>query len=432
MSTTAGGTLLRIIVLDCFTRMGLAVVNALDRSYELVGGDAEPPSGRRPGRDRFLRSPRLRDVFRYPPVGRRPEEFREAILDACRRYQADAVFPTSSATVLALSRLQSELGDDVPATFICESWEKVSRLADKWGLYEVALELGLPAPRTLLAEPDRLDEAHALGLPVVAKPRLAEAAQGIRFLATRDEVDRFVSAEHARVGAELDGPAFVLQQFVDGEVHNVGGCVQDGTYVSLLTNKHLFERFEHGGPGIVHVTTKVPEIMEGARLLAATFEWNGPLHFNFFLDGEGRYLLADCNPRVWGSTELAVAAGVNVCQQAVDVMVLGRRLEPRSDYRVGLASKWITPGTLRQCLRKPRTPRAIFSRVASLVDPRQPSVSNLRLGNFRHLATIVLDTAERRGRRKASASQLVAEGSGSRSSAINPKSTPSTQPPSRQ
>ena len=153
----------------------------------------------------------------------------------------------------------------------------------------------------------------------------------------------------------------------------------------------------------MHVTTKVPEIMEGARLLAAAFEWNGPLHFNFFLDRDGRYLLADCNPRVWGSTELAVAAGVNVCQQAVDVMVLGRRLEPRSDYRVGLASKWITPGTVQQCLRKPRTPRAIFSRVASLVDPRQPSVSNLRLGNFRHLATIVLDTAERRGRRKASA-----------------------------
>jgi hypothetical protein len=412
--------------------MGLAVVNALDRSYELVGGDAELPSGVQPGRDRFLRSPRLRDVFRYPPAGRRPEAFREAILDACRRYGADAVFPTSSATTLALSRIGRELGDDVPATFVCERWEKVSRLADKWGLYEAALELGLPTPRTVLAEPDRLDEARALGLPIVAKPRLAEAAQGIRFLGTWDDVGRFVRSEHLRSGAELDGPQFVLQEHVAGEVHNVGGCVQAGTYVSLLTNKHLFERFEHGGPGIVHVTTEVPEIMESARLLAATFEWNGPLHFNFFLDEEGRYLLADCNPRVWGSTELAVAAGVNVCQQAVDVMVRRRRLEPRAGYRVGLASKWITPGTVQQCLRRPRTPRAILGRVWSLVDPRQPSVTNLRLGNFRHLATIVLDTAERRGRRKA-ASQLVEDEAGSaRSSTTTPKSTPSTQPPSRQ
>ena len=183
---------MRIIVLDCFTRMGLAVVNALDPAYELIGGDAELPSGGRARRDRFLRSPRLRDVFRYPPVGRRPEAFRESILDACRRHGADAVFPTSSATVLALSRLQSVLGDEVTATFVCERWDKVSRLADKWGLYEIALELGLPTPRTVLPAPDRLDEAHALGLPVVAKPRLAEAAQGIRFLRTRDEVAQFV------------------------------------------------------------------------------------------------------------------------------------------------------------------------------------------------------------------------------------------------
>ena len=412
--------------------MGLAVVNALDRSYELIGGDAELPSRAQPRRDRFLRSPRLTDVFRYPPVGRRPEAFRDAILDACRRYEADAVFPTSSATVLALSRIQSELGDEVPATFVCERREKVSRLADKWGLYEVALELGIDTPRTVLAEPDRLADAHALGLPLVAKPRLAEAAQGIRFLATRQDVERFVLSEHARIGAELDAPAYVLQEYVDGEVHNVGGCAQDGAYVSLLTNKHLFERFEHGGPGIVHVTTKVPEIMESSRLLAARFEWNGPLHFNFFLDADGRYLLSDCNPRVWGSTELAVAAGVNVCQQAVDVMVLGRRLEPRDGYRVGLASKWITPGTVQQCLRKPRTPRAIFARVWSLVDPLQPSVTNLRLGNFRHLATIVLDTAERRRRRKAASQLMDDDGGSARSSATSPKSTPSTQSSSRQ
>jgi hypothetical protein len=396
----------RIIVLDCFTRMGLAVVNALDPTYELVGGDAELASGVQPRRDRFLRSRRLRDVFRYPPVGRQPEAFRDAILDACRRYGADAVFPTSSATVIALARMRSELGDDVPATFICERWEKVSQLADKWGLDQVAHELGLATPRTVLATPERLDDIHALGLPVVAKPRLAEAAQGIRFLRTRDDVEQFVRSEPARVGHELEGPRFVLQEYVDFEVHNVGGCAQDGTYVSLLTNKHLFERFEHGGPGIVHITTEVPEIMETSRVLAAHFSWNGPLHFNFFLDRAGTYLLTDCNPRVWGSTELAVAAGVNVCQQAVDVMVLGRRLEPQSGYRVGLASKWLTPGTLQQCFRKPRTPGAIYSRVASLVDPRRPSVSNLKLGNFRHMATIVLDTAERRGRRKASASQL--------------------------
>ena len=160
-------------------------------------------------------------------------------------------------------------------------------------------------------------------------------------------------------------------------MHNVGGCAQDGTFVSLLTNKHLFERFEHGGPGIVHITTEVPEIMESSRLLAAHFDWNGPLHFNFFLDEAGRYLLTDCNPRVWGSTELAVAAGVNVCQQAVDVMVLGRRLEPQSSYRVGLASKWITPGTCSNAFagRALRARSSLGSRASSILVGRASRTS---------------------------------------------------------
>jgi len=130
----------------------------------------------------------------------------------------------------------------------------VSRLADKWGLSEVAAELGLPAPRTILPRADELDAAYALGVPVVAKPRRAEAARGLRFLATRAEVEQYVRS----VASGDREPAFVQQEYVGGEVHNVGGCVQNGTFVSLLTNKPLFARLEHGGPGIVHVTPKSP------------------------------------------------------------------------------------------------------------------------------------------------------------------------------
>lgn len=412
---------MRIIVLDCFTRMGLAVINALDPSYELIGGDVEPVSGGQPSRDRFLKSPRLRAVFRYPGPGRDEAGFRDGILEACRHFGADAVFPTSSASAIALSRLKTDLGDTLPSTFVCEGYDKLVRLADKWRLYEVALELGIPTPRTVLPAEGNLDEALSLGLPVVAKPRLAEAALGVRFLGTRDEVDAIVRRP-PHIGVELgeDYP-YILQEHVAGEIHNVGGCVQDGTYISLLTNKHLLERFEFGGPGIVHITTFVPEVMEYASALAAHVGWNGPLHFNFILDAEGRYLLTDCNPRVWGSTELAVAAGVNVCQQAVDVIVLGRRLQPQDGYRVGLVSKWLTPGSLTRCFHRPRTPKAILSRLGKLADPRRPTVTNLRLGNFRHLAAMVLDTAARRrhARRRASA-QPPEVGGPSRSSATSP------------
>lgn len=403
--TRANCGTVRIIVLDCFSRVGLAVINALDRRYELVGGDDEPAGGGRPRRDRYLRSPRLRDVFRYPGIGRDEAGFQAAILEACRRYRVDAVFPVSSATALALSRLKKDVGHDSPATFICEDYDRISRLADKWQLHEVALELGIPTPRTVLLSHEVFDDALELGLPLVAKPRLAEAAQGLRFVHSRAELEEIIRMPpHA--GADPDGGSqYILQELVAGEIHNVGGCAQDGTYVSLLTNKPLLERFEFGGPGIVHITTHVPEVMNHASMLAAHSAWNGPLHFNFILDTHGRYLLIDCNPRVWGSTELAVAAGVNVCQQAVDVMVLGQRLPLQEGYRVGLVSKWLTAGSVMRCFGRPRTPKAIVSRLGTLVDPRPPTVTNLRLGNFRHLAAMVLDTWGHRQRRQRTASQ---------------------------
>jgi ATP-grasp domain-containing protein len=413
---------MRIIVLDCFTRMGLAVINALDPQYQLVGGEVELSSGGAPRRDQWLRSPRLEAVFRYPGPARDEAGFRDAVVAACRRYDVDAVFPTSSASAIALSRLKSDMGAEAPATFICEDYDKLSLLADKWSLYKVALELGIPTPRTILPASLDVDEVLALGLPLVAKPRLGEASLGVRFVASPEELEELVRTP-PRIGIDLDGEyPYIFQEHVAGEIHNVGGCAQDGEYVSLLTNKHLLERFEHGGPGIVHITTRVPEVMKYASMLAARTSWSGPLHFNFILDKEGRYLLTDCNPRVWGSIELAVAAGVNACQQAVDVMAHGRRLQPEDGYRVGLVSKWLTPGSLTRCFHRPRSLRAITSRLWRIFDPRRPTVSNLRVGNFRHLTAMVLDTAVRRRRRTRgpqSRSPVELEGD-SRSSAMSP------------
>jgi hypothetical protein len=44
----------------------------------------------------------------------------------------------------------------------------------------------------------------------------------------------------------------------------------------------------------------------------------------------------------------------------------------------------------------------------TLIDPRRPVVTNLRLGNYRHLATMVLDTSGRRHRRRSSHAKLAA------------------------
>jgi len=404
----------RIVVLDCFTRMGMSVINGLDRSYELVGGAAGERGTLLRGVDRFLRSPRLSDVFGYPPANVNTPAFQAAILDACERYRPDAVFPASTASAHALARLRQEIGAEIGTTFVIDEYDRLIQLADKWRLYELCVKLGIPAPLTVLPA-EGVDLVGLLGLPVVVKPRIAEGSKGMRIARTAEELDALITAPR-RVGAVPDsGHPYIVQEFVHAEIHNVGACTLEGRALSMMTQQRVLTRYEFGGTGFVHTTTFEPEIMEYGEALLSDLAWSGPVLLEFLRDDEGRYRLIDGNPRVWTSTELTIAAGMNVCQQAVDMFVLGREPAAVSGYPVGLTLRWLSVGSIACCFRRPRRPAAVWSRLRVLLAPRRPGTTftNLRLGNIRHLAGLTLRhlLAQRSSARSAGREDVRAEAS---------------------
>ena len=382
---------MRILVLDCFTRMGMSVINALDRSYELIGGTAGERGQLLRGVDRLLRSPRLSDLFDYPHANIDARAFQAAILEACDRYRPAAVFPASTASAYGLARLRRDFGSDPGTTFVIDEYERLVQFADKWRLYELSVKLGIPTPLTVLPS-EGLDIVGALGLPVVVKPRLGEGARGMHIARTEEELDALLVAPQ-RVGALPDqGHPYIAQQFVGGKIHNVGACMLRGQALSMMTQQRVLTRHEFGGTGFVHQTTREPEIMEYGTRLLADVEWSGLVLLEFLRDEEGGFHLIDGNPRVWASTELTVAAGMNVCQQAVDILVLGKEPPAVTEYKVGLTLRWLSAGSIACCLRRPRRPRAVWSRLRLLLAPRRPATTftNLRIGNFRYLAALTL------------------------------------------
>jgi hypothetical protein len=393
----------RIVVLDCFTRMGMSVINSVDRSYELIGAAPGYRGTLLRRSDRVLRSPRLSDVFDYPHANVDPAGFQDAILGACERYEPDAIFPASTASAYGLARLRRDVGYELGTTLVVDDYAHLVRLADKWRLYELCEKLGIPAPRTFLPTAG-LDIAGALGLPVVVKPRLGEGSRGLRIAATAEELDTLLAAPPRVGGLPDEGHPYVVQEFLRGQIHNVGACMVRGRPVSMMTQQRVLTRHEFGGSGLVHRTTLEPEITEYARTLLAEVSWSGPVLLEFLRDEDGRFYLIDGNPRVWTSTELTVAAGMNVCQQAVDIFVRGKEPPAVTEYRVGLTLRWISAGAIAVCLRRPRTPSAVWSRLRLLLAPRRPSTTftNLRIGNLRHLAGLTLHHAIRSRSRQES------------------------------
>ena len=94
--------------------------------------------------------------------------------------------------------------------------------------------------------------------------------------------------------------------------------------------------------------------------------------FEFIRTPDGEYVFLEGNPRCGAGVQLVVEAGMNVCQQAVDVLVLGKRPTPTLDYPVGMACKWYSGSTVASCLREPRTLRAVGERARKLFGPTRP------------------------------------------------------------
>lgn len=392
---------MRVIVLDAYNRMGLASVNALAPANDVIGAAVGEPFGP-PWLERRLRSRRFQEFFRYPSPVHDFDAYGEAIVAACERYRADAVFPASTQSAFALSRLASRL-ESPPAVFVIEDAAKIERYADKWHLFELCKRLGLPSPKTVLPTGDGIAELDELTFPVVAKPRAGEASRGLKVLHSRAELDSFL-ADLPRVGnLEGDEYPYIVQEVIQGkEIHDVKGVAEKGRIVAVLTAQRVLMRSAFGGAGIVHMTTHAPELAEIGTKVVGALDWSGPFDLECIRTKDGTYVPLDGNPRVWGSTHLSVALGQNIPQLAVDVFTKGNVPTLEATYPAGVLLRWKTAGSIAMCFRPPRSPGEIAHRLNLLVMPRRNVVSDVIPRNYGHLIGMTLDTRAAQKRRKSS------------------------------
>ncbi len=380
---------MRILVLNCFSRNSLAVINSLDPSYELFGGTQQARRSWQLKLERLYTSPRLSGVFRYRDPVQDQEGFAQDVAEACRRLRPQAVIPTGTNVTNALSAMKQVIAAQTPAKILVEDHEKLSLLADKWRTYQLASQLGVPVPASALVSRENLAEVRALRPPLVAKPRLAFASRGVEFLADAAQREEFLTRLLGQPGAE---DSYMIQEQHPGELHDVTSCSKAGRPVSLMSQHRLMGLRDFGGGGVINQTTDEPEMRGYASRIIGHLGWNGVLEFDF-IKGPRGYALIECNPKIWGTTELTVKAGLNVCQQLVDLFVLEKDLPPCPGYRVGLVYKWIFPECVWAWFLPPRQPRAIWRRMVKTLRryPPGPAITSLRAQNLRHMVGIAVE-----------------------------------------
>lgn len=372
----------RILVLGCYTRNALAVINALDLRYDMAGAASKKKFVISP--DGWLRSKRLQKVFRYTDPALSAEAFVVDLIRIGLEYRASAIYPTGTLITDIVSEQKNRIERESGARVLVDEYSRLGRLTDKWEIIQICEASGVSHPKTwLVGSNEKLDE---LRLPLVAKPKChSSGSEGVSFLETTESLKSFLARHHS---------GYVLQERISGQLHDVAGCAFEGKCHSLFTQRRLRSFNDFGGGGILNQSTREPVLMEAAEKIMNETKYTGVFMMDFIRDDSGQFYLLECNPKIWGTTQLCVDAGMNIPQHVVELMFEQKPPQRLREYREGIVYRWIFPDMIASWFSKPLSVSRFLRRVAASLRSypgTKGSRTNLQIRNLKHLLGIVLN-----------------------------------------
>lgn len=315
------------------------------------------------------RSGSLAGVSRYcagesvvPDPAREPGAWVAALKEIAQARCATLVLPI---TEVALGALYAE-GAPAQLPLAAPPRAAYEIVTDKHRFLARAAEAGIDVPRSLLLErpAERLGELPAeFAFPVVLKARrsrwLDDAGRwregGVRLV--RDEASlRAAAADPGMAGGAL------LQEFVPGHGEGLFVLADRGRVVARFAHRRLREKPPTGGVSVLcESIAPDPQLVSAGERLIAALDWHGVamLEFRRSPDPAGRAVAMELNPRLWGSLQLAIDAGVDF--PALWLALLRGLPLGAVEPRVGARSRWLLGDLdhLLIALRRPAMRRAI-------------------------------------------------------------------------
>jgi D-aspartate ligase len=257
----------------------------------------------------------------------------EAVIATGRRLGLDGwvLFPTREETVAAFSQQR----DRLLATFRVPTpgWETIRWAWDKRKTYELAGELGIPAPQTWCATSGGHLDAIDWQYPVVLKPAIKEHF----FYATRAKgwlaEDRQQLERRYAEAVELIGRDEVMvQTLIPGTGQSQYAYCAFFKAGSALASMVVRRRRQHppelGRASTYVETIELPKLEELSVRFLRAIDYYGLAELEYKYDErDGQYKLLDVNARTWGYHALGARAGVDFAAMLLRDQ-LGEPVEP--------------------------------------------------------------------------------------------------------
>jgi D-aspartate ligase len=263
---------------------------------------------------------------------------------ASREDGKPALFITSDEYLLPVSRNRETLGGrylmNLPDARIIEC------IADKFKQYRLALDAGIPVPRTFVAaNMERFHEMEEqIPLPAFIKgaevtlwrKKMGVASKGF-VVATREELTDTLRAVFDR------GVSALIQEIIPGPDtnHYKASCYvsRDGTMLLAFGLQKIRQQPVGYGFGCLVRSVEYPEMLAQGKEFFRKIAYRGVGSAEFKLDArDGKLKLIELNPRYWQQNALPERCGMNF--PLTDYLeITGRHPEAVPSYRSGV--KWV-------------------------------------------------------------------------------------------
>ena len=241
-------------------------------------------------------------------------EFLPVLLDWCRSFGVDVLFPTVDVELPIIAALRGEFSA-IGVSVASPSLSTLEVCLDKLSLAERCAGV-LPVPRTEVLGPAAAIERR---YPVVVKPRRGAGSRGISFVESEAELLALGSDDTRLVQDMLPGAEFSVDVFADLSGHVVAAVPRSRLRVD-------------SGVSVAGATLHDEELEQAARRVATAIGLTTVANVQLRRDREGRAALLEVNPRFPGAMPLTIAAGIDMPSLTLDA-VLGRPTPAALDFR---------------------------------------------------------------------------------------------------
>ena len=221
--------------------------------------------------------------------------------------------------------------------FLIPSSDSVRASRSKFKVMEICNELGIPSPRSLVAENvNHVEEAcEILAFPIYMKPFVSSGGSGHHLAKDKDElVSKFKLMQ-------LRDSKALLQEYVKG---SGGGLMFSAVFDeehnprSICLARRLRDVMHPTGGVGIHsfaVTEKNDQVVRESIRIARHLKWRGAINVEWKESVEdGKVFLIEINPRFYGGGNLPISVGVNH-PWIYFALVTGRDFDDALDYPEG-------------------------------------------------------------------------------------------------